>query len=991
MPLTVLSALFKLYLLGPFRVENENGPVKLTTRKAQLLLAYLALNPQEHTREKLAALLWGDSPDAQARDSLRTALKQLRQQLGPSPLLADRETVQLNPAFPLWIDVREFEREIVSFPDSAVNLYHGELLADFYDEWILSEREHYRELYLDALLQLAQSYRAKGEYERAMGYANQVLTADPGNERAHQHLMFCYLALGDRGAALKQYDVCVRALQAEMGVEPSRETTSLYQWVKHAPSERRALAAQIANLPIPLSSFIGRVKELAELKELLTTNRLLTLTGAGGSGKTRLAIQVAAELVDRFREGVWWVDLSAHTDEMLVPPTVAQVLGVRQTSNQPVTELLKDFLHEKHLLLVLDNCEHLVAACAQLADDLLTHCPNLKILATSREAFGIAGELVYQVPTLSLPTGLRLASTDLLMEYEGIRLFVERARAVESVFRLMEQNAAAVLEICRRLDGIPLALELAAARTKVLSVYHIAGRLNDRFNLLTQGSRTALPRQQTLRAAIDWSYDLLPDEERLLFRRLSVFSGGFTLDAAEVVCNRGELKRNNVLDVLGRLVDKSLVIVEQESAAGETRYRLLETIRQYAQDKSLRAHESEPLRRLHLSYFLNLAKDAEPQLNSRYDRKWVTRVGEELDNLRVALDWGLRDDPGAALQIVSALTVFWITRGHAAEGRRWASEALIKADQFPTDNEAGKKERVAIRANALHALARIMYSQGDNTHAIVNSERAAALARKLGDKTLLASALGQELLGRIFLADLTGMEELARECLAVGIQSGDKLAVGLAHAMLGQVLVLQSHDLELGQKETQQGLSFLREGGNHWLAAMTILSLGMTAKFLGNYGEARLRFLDSLPMFQETGDRHRINIIHSELAHIERYEGHYREAEEMYRKTLVEWQALGHQGAIANQLECFAFLAKVNEQIERAARLFGAAEITRGAIAMPMSEIERIEYEREVADFSAHADAMIISSAWAEGRAMSLEQAIEYALEITKDSFTHSV
>ncbi len=380
-------------------------------------------------------------------------------------------------------------------------------------------------------------------------------------------------------------------LAEQLGV-PSAERETFVRFGRSGMPASLVATAPRYNLPINPSSFIGRERELAAVKQVLNNSRLVTLTGSGGIGKTRLALQAAGELLDAYQDGVWWVDLAPLMGDAPVPQAVAQVLGVRESPSQPLIEALKIFLRAKHLLLVLDNCEHLITACAQLVDILLTHCTHLRILATSREGVGITGEVVYQVPALALPKPQRPMLTDALIEYEGIRLFVERARAVKSDFALTEQNAVAVLQICRRLDGIPLALELAAARVTLLTVEHIAERLNDRFSLLTQGSRTALPRQQTLRATIDWSYDLLLEEPRLLFQRLSVFAGGGTLEAIEGICSEVPLTPRALLDVLARLVDRSLVKVERQG--DYERYRMLETIRAYACEKLDESDEIRP-------------------------------------------------------------------------------------------------------------------------------------------------------------------------------------------------------------------------------------------------------------------------------------------------------------------------------------------------------------------------------------------------------------
>jgi predicted ATPase len=389
------------------------------------------------------------------------------------------------------------------------------------------------------------------------------------------------------------------------------------------------------NLPSELSSFVGREKELAEVKRLLENTRLLTLTGSGGCGKTRLALAAASELVEGFEDGVWLVELASLADPSLVPQSVAYALGVREQPGRTPTEALSDYLGSRKVLLLLDNCEHLVEACAELAEALLHSCAELRVLATSREALGITGEVAWLVPSLSLPDLRRLPDIESLPRYESARLFVERAAAVKPTFTLTEQNAAAVAQVCYRLDGIPLAIELAAARAKVLPVEQIADRLDDSIGLLAAGSRTAMPRHRTLHATMDWSHELLPDEERALFRRLSVFAGGFTLEAAESVCTGGGLERGEVLDLLSHLVDKSLVIMREEG--GEGRYRLLETVRQYGREKLSASSEAEQASERHAGYYLALAEEAEPELKGAGQVAWVERLEQERDNLRAAM------------------------------------------------------------------------------------------------------------------------------------------------------------------------------------------------------------------------------------------------------------------------------------------------------------------------------------------------------------------
>jgi len=970
---TAPSTPLKLYLLGLFRVESERGPLPVPARKDQSLLTYLALHPQPsgHTREKLAALLWGDSPDAQARGSLRTALKNLRQHLDTQLLLADRETVQINPAFPLWVDAREFEAQVSSAPQSAIALYRGELLADLYDDWIVPERERYRELYLNALLQLTQAARAASDYARAIEYAHKLLAADPANERTHQHLMFCNLALGDRSAALQQYDACVRALQTELAVEPSRETTALYQWMKQARSERRSLAAQITNLPIPLSSFIGRQKEGTELKERITTTRLLTLTGAGGSGKTRLAIQVATDLIDQFHDGVWWVDLAPLIDEALVPHAVAQALGVREVPNQPLREMLITFLHHKQLLLVLDNCEHLIAACAHLADDLLTHCASVRMLATSREVLGIVGEMVYHVPTMALPTPQRLTLTDLLLEYEGIHLFVERACAVKSDFALTEQNAAAVLQICQRLDGLPLALELAAARTKVLTVEQIAERLNDRFNLLTQGSRTALPRQQTLRATIDWSYDLLPEDMRMLFRRLSVFAGGFTLEAAEGVCSEESLAPRALLDRLARLVDRSLVKVEREG--DNARYRMLETIREYASEKLDGSSEAEQVRRRHRDFFIAFAEQAEPKLKSAKQFEWLDRLEVEHDNVRAAWECAIESDAELALKLASALLDFWLMRGNASEGRAWLAKLLPQTKPWG---------QTAKRAHVLSAVGQLACSQQDFAAARSLLEEALPIARMAGDEKEIAFALLW--LGRTAhrQRDDQTAQGYTEECLTIYQGLQDQWGIAMAMFRLGGQAFYQGHYAQ-AEERGLKSLAKFQELGDKFMAGQVLNGFGELARLQGDYERAGKCYEESLEILRELRSRGALAAPSFNLAWVSLHRGDHRKAKALFEESLNLYKEDGNKNAMTDCLSGFAAVLGMIGKPEQAARLFGAVEALLEGIGMRgrKDPSDQKEFDHYVAAIRAHLDEAAFANAWAEGRAMTLEQAIAYALQ----------
>ncbi len=726
------------------------------------------------------------------------------------------------------------------------------------------------------------------------------------------------------------------------------------------------------NLPIQLTTFIGREQELKEARQQLASTRLMTLVGSGGTGKTRLSLQLAAELVTAFPDGVWFVELAPLTDPSLIPQSIASAFGVREQMGMPLMDIILNYMRAKHILLILDNCEHLVDACAKLADQFLHASPNMKIIASSREPLGIGGETIYHVPSLSLP---ELASNTraALVHYEAVQLFVERARAANPKFGLTDGNAAAIAQVCCRLDGIPLALELAAARITLFAPEQIASRLDDRFKLLTGGSRTALPRQQTLRATIDWSYGILSEPERNLLRRLSVFAGGWTFDAVEVI--GPDL---DILALLTQLVNKSLVIVEDEGA--RTRYRLLETIRQYGRDKLAEAGDTEALRNLHLAYFVGFAEAGGQKMYSSEVLEWLPRLDAEYDNFRIALEWALDHDAEAALRLVGTLSAFWFRRGQTVEGINWASEALTRAERLPPPEGEAARRRMIMHAKAWQGLASLAYLN-NNSIALQASKECIALARRLGDQRMLSLNLSIAGAAQILLGDNSGALDSLRESLQIAKVDAEKYDLGIALGMLAQYSSSVKHDFEAARRYEEEGLDLLEGYEFSWAAIQAFFAAARGAMQRGDYAAARARFMKSLPMFQKIGDEHRVNMIYSELAHIERHEGHYQQAAAAYRKTILGWQKLGHRAAIAHQLESFAFVARALGQAPRAARLFAAAEALRQKIGIPMDPQERVEYDREVTDLRAHMDEAAFASSWAAGRQLTMEQAISYAIK----------
>lgn len=685
----------------------------------------------------------------------------------------------------------------------------------------------------------------------------------------------------------------------------------------------------VGNLPVALTSFIGREAEKAEIKRLLAATRLLTITGAGGAGKTRLALQVASELVEQFSDGVWWVELGPLFDATLVPRTVAATLGVPEQPERPILQTLKGYLQDTHLLLILDNCEHLIGAAAELAETLLRACPAIRIFATSREALGIAGETAWRAPSLSAPALGEPASVERLRAYEAVQLFEARAAAVRTEFHVTAENAAAVAQICRRLDGIPLAIELAAARIRVLPVEQLVAKLDDRFRLLTGGSRTALPRQQTLRAAMDWSYDLLSEPERALLRRLSVFAGGWTLDAAETICAGSGIESPDVLDLLTHLVDKSLVVVEPPRE--EARYRLLETVRQFARDRLVESGETAEVRGRHRDWFLALAERHLPRYEPYVsDPDVLERIDRDYENLRAALEWSATEEAGAqaALRLASALAPFWHNRGYYAEGRRWLDSALARGHEAPP----------AARTQALGGAATLAWRQAEYEPAWQFAEQAVALARRQGDKEATAHGL----------------------------------------MMLGLVVLRRDQDFPRATALFEEALTLARGRGDHKQIGLVLAQLGATARHQGEYDRAAAFVEESLAEFKAVSALGQIGYALRLLGHVRLAQGDLDGAAALYTDSL---RFRGVPSFV--RIECLEGLAGVaagRGQHQRAARLFGAADAMRETIGFPRPTPDRDHYERRVAVVRAVLGDAVFGTAVTQGRMMGLDDAVEYAM-----------
>ena len=640
----------------------------------------------------------------------------------------------------------------------------------------------------------------------------------------------------------------------------------------------RALEATPNNLPQQVTSFIGRERELAEIAKSLDTTRLLTLLGMGGIGKTRLSLQVAADVMDDYPDGVWFVELAAVADAQLVPQAVASVLGVKEDAGHPVIEALKKHVKDRRLLLILDNCEHLVEACADLAKQLLQSGPQLKILASSREHLHVAGETTYPVPALAVPDPSTVITPEVLTQYESVRLLVDRAIAALPAFQVTGKNAGAISEICRRLDGIPLAIELAAARVRALSVENIAARLNDRFRLLTGGSRTALPRQQTLRALIDWSYDLLTEHERTLFRRLAVFAGGWTVEAAEAVGAGGEIKQTDVVDLLTQLVERSLAVLESEGG----RYRLLETVRQYAQQRLNDSGEEEQTRAHHLAFYVGLAEKARPELVGPHQGAWLARLDLERENLLTAHAWCDKTEKGAelGLRLVHAVKPYWLNRGLLGLGHRVTMEALTRA---------GAQEHSLARWGGLADAGQLTFFMGHYAEARKYLEESLGIARAIGDTRSVAAVL----------------QPLGMACLGQG-------------------------DVPTARGHLQEALTLARELGNKRELAAAINALAQLHRMEGELDAAEPLYEQFLTLARDLRDREIIAIGLLNLAMVSIGRGAGERAREMLLEVLSIAEEIGSKAAGQSLLDVAAGLGALREKWERTALFFGAAEAQTG-------------------------------------------------------------
>ena len=737
------------------------------------------------------------------------------------------------------------------------------------------------------------------------------------------------------------------------------------------------------NLPAARSSFVGREREMLEVETELAMTRLLTLTGAGGSGKTRLALEVARGLVGTYPDGVWLVELAPLSEEALVPKAVAEALKVSERPAEPLAVTLSEVLRARQLLLVLDNCEHLIQATALLVDKLLDSCPRVRILATGREALGVEGEARWPVPLLSAPEPRGTPPSEDLERYESVRLFVERARGRDPAFSLRPENDLAVAEICRRLEGIPLAIELAAARVGTLPLEQIAERLGGSLELLTRGGRTAMPRQRTLKGTLDWSHDLLSEPERIVFRRLSTFAGGWTLEAAEAVTSSEGVAEGEVLDLIYELAEKSLVVAEAIGERGSVRHRLLEPIRQYAQEKLEESGEAEEVRRRHAAFFLTLAEEAEPRLWGPRDREWLERLEEEHDNMRGALSWGLgRGKAELGLTLAGALGTFWWLHGHLGEGRRWLEEALAKDD---------RRASVAARIKALPALFRLTFEQWDHDRVQAIAQEAEELSAEVETGSGLASSLRTVMGCAAWIrGDYERARGLLEESLAFSQKVDDK--EGIAAALISLAITMDGlGDPARAKQLFEEGIVLCREAGYRYRLTHFLMNLSYTLLLEGEYERGAALSEEAVALCRERGYKGRSQDALDSLGWAALLQGQHERARSHFEESLKISKELGDKLTPSSSLEGMACLCAVEGEASRATRLFGAAQALLEAVGAVAFELtpEEVAWREP---YLRTARSQLGEGAWgevlAQGRAMTLEEAIEYALSEKEPSAT---
>ena len=1009
-----------LGIFAVWRLGRRIADAQWGKRRAGAVLKCLLSAPDQRlSREQLTEWLWPELDADTGARNLRQALHQARHalasplpQAGESAWLHDLgDLVVLAPEAPgsraggadptRWLDAAAFDlaaTHALAVRDAArcraaLALHTGAYLPEDRGEpWAEGPRRRLEQHYHHLLLHLADLCATHGESAAAEEHLRTLLAADSLHEEAAARLMTLLASQSKRSEALRIYQAFATALEEELGVEPGEEVQEIRSRLLAALAAppmaarppRRPLPDRPTNLPASLTTTVGRVWERAEVARLLRGDaaqgrspcRLLSLTGVGGVGKTRLALEVGAALLGNYPDGVWLVELAAIPAREADDPTpvvqvVATALGIKEEAHRSLLERLIESVRPRELLLLLDNCEHLSRACATLAAGLLRECPGLSILVTSRASLGMPGEVLWTVPLLAVPPE-GIVDRDTVMQYEAIQLFVERGKAARVDFVLTQRHAAAVAQICRRLDGIPLAIELAAARLQFFGVQEVAARLDDCFRLLIGASRTVLPRQQTLRSSLEWSYSLLDNREQVLLRSLSVFAGGWTLAAAEAVCADEVVPASTLMSCLGNLVRHSLVLLRPEGEPA--RYRLLEPIRQYAAERLAATSEQTTMQDQHLAWCVDLAEEAEPHLRGAKQTVWLEWLEAEHDNLRAALRWSVgKGSGGQGLQLAGALWRFYYLRGYFTEGRGWLMAVLAQDGTIPVP--------VALRARALNGAGNLAEYQGDYARAAALHEESLALRRALGDSCGIAGSLNN--LGNLAerQGDHVRATVLHEESLALHRTMGEKHGVASSLGNLGIVAKRQG-DYRRAAALFDESLAVRRALGDGHGTANALSGLGTVAEKQGDHTRAAALHEESLALYRELGDKRGAAMALQNRGTVAEKQGDYARAAALHEESLVLYRELGDRLGMGEAMEGLARLTGALGQPRRGAHLWGAADALRQTLGTPREPSEQIEYEQCIVTLRTILGKDAFTAIWATGQAMPMGKAVALALEV---------
>ena len=1017
-----MSPRLALYFLGSPQIHLNDEPITIERRKMVALLAYLSIEKGQHQRASLSGLLWPDYEQSKAYKNLRQTLWEIQKVVGENWLITTREKIGLNENANIWMDTAEFDSLLeksqsetdislrTSLLADSAKLYRNHFLTGFslkdahsFNDWAYVVSEEHSHKLSTILTMLSNDLCSQGQADQAIPHARRLVSLDPLNELAHSKLMEVYIQAGQHNAALKQYQTLEKTLRKELNLDPQPETRELYKKIRKGgakPVPVKKPAEKIIpkhNLPLQLSSFIGRENELDNVRQLLQKNRLVTLVGAGGIGKTSLSLQIGQNVLNEYPNGVWFIALDSLSDPALITQTVASVFEMRESADRPLIERLTDYLRERTALLILDNCEHLLEACAQLVTALLSQCPNIKVLATSREALGIPGEAIYTMPALPLPED-GMDAFDKLINYESVKLFTERASLVSTSFQLIDENIQTVVNICRKVDGIPLAIELAAARVNIMQVDEILKQLNDSFALLAKSGQTIMPRHQTLWASIDWGWGLLSEEEQVFLQQLSVFAGGWTLESAQAVCE------GDVLGLTDALAKKSLIVVNQESGR-ETRYRFHEMVRQYLHERFVASGNEEEIRTRHLHFFLELSEKAELELRGKSHANWMERLDAERNNIRAALHWAEKTDVDAGLYITGRLMRFWESSDQR-EGIYWCEHLLKKSQTHPH-----------ARATALLTYGWLLTWLQKFDDAFSVTQECLELFQSTDDKAREVDALVS--LGNIyqFRDDLNTANEIENKALELSIsiqdrwreanalnylgwgqsepdvkfaywnkaillyrETGDQIQLANILGLFGQFKVMNG-EIETGEKFLDEALDLwrLNKQGNVWENPKIAKSL--IALINGKYEEAQSILEEVMYSSEQSGNRMAVLWAKVRMGYVAFHAGNLADAQQLLTEAARDFAKDKYTSGNIFALEGMAGLYATLGKTKRAAQLIGFADATREKVMEIRHLIEQADVDMSIAVCKARMDKSAFEEAYEEGKKMTLNDAMELTLK----------